>query len=211
MGVSRRIERHVETVTWLRVSRNHPGIASQLATLDGLTGLISSRTVELTPYLVAKSETEALGAGRFDRSHGIAVGTDVKLRLSPNLTINAAANPDFGQGDAFEVFVGEQRPFFVEGIGLYCLPLNCSAINCTSDGLFYTRRIGRSPELRSRYGDTSTPAATPIVAAAKLTGRTSGGLSFGALDTVTRSVGGVGGATVEPLTLAFLSRANTVT
>ena len=209
LGIYRTIERYPETVTWPRISRNRPGVASQLAALEGLTGLGNSRTVELTPYLVAKSETEPLGAGHFDRSQGLAVGSDVKLRLTPNLTLDATVNPDFGQVeadpavlnlDAFEVFVREQRPFFVEGTGLYRLDLNCSIVNCQRDAIFYSRRIGRSPELRGRFGDASTPTTTPIAAAGKLTGRTSGGLSFGALNAVTRSVRVVGGATVEPLT-----------
>ena len=204
LGIYRTIERYPETVTWPRISRNRPGVASQLAALEGLTGLGNSRTVELTPYLVAKSETEPLGTGHFDRSQGLAVGSDVKLRLTPNLTLDATVNPDFGQVeadpavlnlDAFEVFVREQRPFFVEGTGLYRLDLNCSIVNCQRDAIFYSRRIGRSPELRGRFGDASTPTTTPIAAAGKLTGRTSGGLSFGALNAVTRSVRVVGGAT----------------
>ena len=209
LGVYRTIERYPETVTWPRISRDRPGAMSQLATLEGLAGLSSSRTIELTPYLVAKSETEPLGAGRFGRSYGLDIGSDLKLRLTPNLTIDATVNPDFGQVeadpavlnlDAAEVFVEERRPFFVEGTGLYRFALNCSSVNCTSDGLFYSRRIGRTPELRGQYGDASTPIATPIAAAAKLTGRTSAGLSFGALTAVTRRVSGIDDTTVEPLT-----------
>jgi hypothetical protein len=209
LGVWRNIQRHPETVTWPRFSRNRSGVASQLATLDGLAGLGSSRTIEATPYLVAKSETEALSGGGFDRAHGLDVGGDLKVRPTPNLTVLATVNPDFGQVeadpavlnlDAFEVFLNEQRPFFVEGAGLYRFGVNCSVVNCTSENIFYSRRIGRSPELRGRYGNASTPLATPIAAAAKLTSQTGGGLSFGALSALTRRVGGVDDATVEPLT-----------
>ncbi len=208
-GVWRSIERYPETVTWPRFNRNRAGVASQLATLEGLEGLGSSRAVEMTPYVVAKSETEALGGGRFGRARGLDLGSDVKVRLTPNLTIDATVNPDFGQVeadpavldlDAFEVFVGEQCPFFVEGAGLYRFNLSCSVVDCQRDALVYTRRIGRSPELRGRYGDASTPTATPIAAAAKVTGQTGGGLSFGALSALTRRVAGLDDATVEPLT-----------
>jgi len=54
--------------------------------------------------------------------------------------------------------------------------------------------------LRSLYGDARTPSATTIAGAAKLTGRTRGGLSFGLLDAVTPQVDGVSNQTVEPLT-----------
>lgn len=73
-------------------------------------------------------------------------------------------------------------------------------VDCnTNEGLFYSRRIGRSPVLRDVHGDRTTPTATPIAAALKLTGRTRSGLSFGVLDAVTRRVGGAEGATAEPL------------
>jgi hypothetical protein len=48
------------------------------------------------------------------------------------------------------------------------------------------------------HGDERTATATPIAAAAKLTGRTPGGLSFGVLEAVTRHVDGAGSVTVEP-------------
>jgi hypothetical protein len=209
LGVQRTIMRHSQVNSWPRLSRNRPGFASQLGTLEGLAGLGSSRAIEATPYLVAKSETEALTGGGFDRDHGFDVGGDLKLKPTPNLTILATVNPDFGQVeadpavlnlDAFEVSLSEQRPFFVEGAGLYRFALTCSIVNCNADNLFYSRRIGRSPELRSRYGDASTPLSTPIAAAAKITGQTAGGFSFGALSALTRRVGGVDRATVEPLT-----------
>ena len=211
LGVLRTIERHPERVSWPAMSRNRPGMASQLATLENLSGLSSSRTVEMTPYVVARSETEALASGGFGRAQALNVGSDVKLRLTPNVTIDATVNPDFGQVeadpavlnlDAFEVFLREQRPFFVEGTGLYRLALNCYiVVDCsTSEGLFYSRRVGRSPSLSSEYGDGSTPTSTPIAGAAKLTGRTGRGLSLGVLNAVTRSVEGVDGVTVEPLT-----------
>ncbi|HEX2168474.1 MAG TPA: DUF5916 domain-containing protein, partial [Longimicrobiales bacterium] len=141
----------------------------------------------------------------------LSVGGDLKYGITPNITLDATINPDFGQVEAdpavlnlgaFETFLGERRPFFVEGTGLYRFALNCFIVNdCNSnEGLFYSRRIGRSPLLLDDYGDASTPKSTPIATAAKLTGRTAGGLSFGFLDAVTQHVDGINGTTVEPRT-----------
>src|SRR5690606_32324742 len=69
----------------------------------------------------------------------------------------------------------------------------------TNEGLFYSRRIGRSPALRADHGEPDTPAATPIAVASKVTGRTGGGLSYGLLHALTPGVEGIDGATVEPL------------
>jgi hypothetical protein len=140
------------------------------------------------------------------------MGGDLKFGVTPNITLDATINPDFGQVEAdpavlnlsaFETFLSERRPFFVEGTGLYTsFRLNCYiVVDCsTNEGLFYSRRIGRSPYLRGDYGDAGTPTATPIAAAAKLTGRTSKGLSFGLLDATTLRVDGTQNRTVEPFT-----------
>ena len=72
---------------------------------------------------------------------------------------------------AFETFFQERRPFFVEGTGLYRFDINCSIVTCSSEGLFYSRRIGRAPQLFGRYADAASPNVSPILAASKLTGR----------------------------------------
>src|SRR3982750_2129331 len=131
----------------------------------------------------------------------MSAGGDLKFGITPNVTLDATVNPDFGQVEAdpavlnlsaFETFFAEKRPFFVEGTGLYQFQLNCYiVVDCsTNEGLFYSRRIGRSPSLRDVYGDAATASSTPIAAATKLTGRTRGGLSFGVLDAVTQRVAG---------------------
>lgn len=210
-AVWRDIERYRERASWPAYSRNRHGFASQFGTLTGLTGLTGSRSIELTPYTVAKNETRARAVGGFERAQALTLGADLKLRMTPNVTLDATVNPDFGQVEsdpavlnlsAFETFLSERRPFFVEGTGLYRFALNCYiVVDCsTNEGLFYSRRIGRAPVLRDRYGDPTTPTATPIAAAAKLTGRTRSGLSFGVLNAVTQRVGGLDDATAEPRT-----------
>src|SRR5205807_2579250 len=75
---------------------------------------------------------------------------------------------------------------------------NCNDVNCNGEGLVYSRRIGRAPELAGTYNDNTSAAFTRILGAGKLTGRLPGGLTIGALDAVTQHVTGVGGATIEP-------------
>ena len=208
-GVRRQIERYPEGTSWPAYSRQTPGLMSQLGTLEGLEGLGRSNRIEVAPYVVTKNVTRANASGGFDHPQQVSAGADLKVGLTPNLTLDATVNPDFGQVEAdpaevnlsaFETFFGERRPFFVEGTGLYQFRLNCYiVVDCNSnEGLFYSRRIGRSPSLLDDYGDERTPTATPIAAAAKLTGRTPGGLSFGALEAVTRHVEGTADRTVEP-------------
>lgn len=207
-GVWRDIERYNETVSWPLYSRTTNGLVSQMGQLSGLRGLTSERPLELTPYLVTQNVTQPTANG-FARNQEISVGGDIKLGLTSNVTLDATVNPDFGQVEAdpavlnltaFETFQRERRPFFVEGTGVYEFALNCYiVVDCsTNEGLFYSRRIGRDPSLRGRFGDETTPTSTPIAAAAKLTGRTESGLSFGVLDAYTRTVHGVGDRVAEP-------------
>ena len=208
-GIWRDIERYNERVAWPVYLPNRNGLVSQLGRLTGLTGIASDQRLEATPYVVTKNVERATPNSPYARNQQVTVGGDLKLGLTPNITLDATINPDFGQVEAdpavvnltaFETFFAEQRPFFVEGTGLYRFQLNCYiVVDCsTNEGLFYSRRIGRSPTLRGIYGDASTATATPIAMASKLTGRTASGLSFGLLDAVTERVKGPTN-TVEPL------------
>ena len=219
-GVWRDIERYKERTSWPLFRTEKNGVSSQLGRLEGLAGLSTKRRVELTPYVVTKNVQREVSS-RFDRTQELTAGGDVKVGITPNVTLDATINPDFGQVEsdpavvnltAFETFLYERRPFFVEGTRLYEFELNCYiVVDCnTNEGLFYSRRIGRTPSLRDRdeYADETTPTSTRIAAATKLTGRTKGGLSFGLLDAVTPGVNGLGSRTVEPTTNYSVLRAH---
>src|SRR5438034_8344605 len=158
--------------------------------------------------MVTKNVSEFTRTG-LGRTQDVAAGGDLKYRVASNLTLDATFNPDFGQVEAdpgvlnltaFETFFREQRPFFVAGRGLFQFNVNCNEVNCSSEGLVYSRRIGRAPELAGTYSDTTSPAFTRILGAGKLTGRLPGGMTIGVLDAVTQHVTGVGGVTIEPTT-----------
>ena len=219
-GIWRDLERYRERSAWPVWRPTVQGISSQLGQLTGLRGLTTARRIEATPYIVSKNLRKPTASPiEFDRNQEFTIGGDVKIGLTSNITLDATVNPDFGQVEAdpavvnltaFESFFGERRPFFVEGSGFYSFPLNCYIVqDCgTNETLFYSRRIGRAPSLSGIYGDANTATATPIAAAAKITGQTAGGLSFGFLDAVTQRVGGAGGATAEPKANYAVFRAN---
>ncbi len=206
-GIWRDIDRYKERVGWPLYRRNDAGLASQLGEIDGLVGLSSPRRLEVSPYAVTKNVTLPQGAG-YAHPQRLTGGVDFKYGVSSNLTLDGTVNPDFGQVEAdpavlnlsaFETFFQERRPFFTEGSGLLSFPVNCFAVrDCGQENLFYSRRIGRSPSLRDDYGDASSPTGTTILGAAKLTGRTPGGLSLGVIDAVTGREEGTLGRTIEP-------------
>src|SRR5438128_3418118 len=205
-GVWRDIQRYTERVSWPVYRISHPGFSSQLGEIQGLVGLPSPRRLEVTPYGVTKNVTVARGGG-FDHPQRVAGGADIKYGVTSNLTLDATVNPDFGQVEAdpavlnltaFETFFQERRPFFVAGTGVFRFDVNCSQVNCNGERLFYSRRIGRAPELPEN--DPGSPIATTIYGAAKVTGRLPGGQTVGVLDAVTQRATGSSDRTTEPAT-----------
>src|SRR5512134_427016 len=210
-GVWRDIERHTERVSWPVYRRSQAGLASQLGEVTGLVGLASPARLELMPYGVAKSVPLRVG----EREAQFAVGADLKYGLTSNLTLDATVNPDFGQVEAdpsvlnlsaFETQFQERRPFFVEGTGIFRFDVNCSVVNCSGEGLFYSRRVGRRPALRDD-DDVASPISTTIIGAGKLTGRLPGGFSLGLLEAATSRETGTPGNTIEPFTNYVVLRA----
>jgi hypothetical protein len=205
-GIWRDIQRYTERESWPLYRNSQTGISSQLGELTGLVGLPSPRRPEIAPYLLTKNVSVPTGSA-FDRSQKVTGGADLKYGITPSLTLDATINPDFGQVEAdpsvlnltaFETFFQERRPFFVQGAGIFSFSVNCSQVNCNGEGLFYSRRIGRAPQLD--YGEPGSPRATTIYGAAKLTGRLPGGQTVGVLDAVTQRAASPLGETMEPTT-----------
>jgi hypothetical protein len=214
----RSVQRHNSSNTWPAYKPSVSGFVSQFGELNGLKGLASPKRAEVIPYVLTRNEPR-FAATDIERHQHLSVGGDLKYAVASNLTLNATVNPDFGQVEAdpaqlnltaFETFFSERRPFFVEGAGLFDFRVNCFiVVDCqTGEALFYSRRIGRSPELAGLYGDASSPSSTKILGAAKLTGRLPGGLSIGFLDAITDRVGGTGETTIEPATNFGVLRVN---
>src|SRR5207237_230592 len=136
------------------------------------------------------------------RGDSLGWTAEFRIPLSPLDFGQVEAEPGVLNLTAFETFFREQRPFFVQGAGIFRVDLNCTAVNdcSTGEGLVYSRRVGRAPELAGTYSDTTSPAFTTILGAGKLTGRLPSGLTIGVLDAVTEHVTGGGGVTIEPTT-----------
>jgi hypothetical protein len=212
--IDRDIYRYNERVIWPMLSQSKAGFVSQFGTLDGLHDLEAPRRLEALPYALTKNASD-IRENRFTTKSSITLGGDLKYRVAPNITLDATINPDFGQVEsdpavlnltAYESFFDERRPFFVAGRGLFRFDVNCSAVNCSNEGLYYSRRIGRTPQLAGTYGDTLPLDPTTILGAAKLLGRFPGGLTFGVLNATTDHVVSPRDTTFEPRTNYAVAR-----
>ncbi|HEY4734539.1 MAG TPA: DUF5916 domain-containing protein [Gemmatimonadaceae bacterium] len=206
----RDIVRRSERDSWPVYRRSKSGIPSQFGDLSGLQGLGSPHRLEIAPYVIAKNSSVPQANG-FERTQKQAVGGDLKYGVTSNLTLDATVNPDFGQVEAdpaqlnltaFETFLDEKRPFFLEGTGIF-------AFNSDASRMFYSRRIGRAPQLSGLVADPTAdiPAAVTILGASKLSGRLASGTSLGSLFAVT-SEESVGPTVIEPRTEYGVLRAS---
>ena len=208
LSIDRDIYRLSEREIWPLIRESRAGFVSQFGSLDGLDHLEAPRRLEAVPYVVTKSAS-TITNNRFADESKASVGGDLKYRIASNVTLDATVNPDFGQVEAdpavlnlsaYESFFDERRPFFVAGRGLFRFDVNCNNVNCTNEGLYYSRRIGRTPELATTYGDTVPLQPTTILGAAKLLGRFPSGLTIGVLDATTQRAASPGDTTYDPTT-----------
>lgn len=204
-AIWRDIARHNERISWPLFRRTQTGFVSQWGEVSGFEGLATPRRLELLPYSVATNAPRPTSGGRFDRHQQFSFGADVKYGVTSNLTLDGTVNPDFGQVEAdpavlnlgaFEQFFEERRPFFLEGAGIFNFANN----------LFYSRRVGRAPQLGGVYFDQDNPQNSTILGAAKLTGRTANGLNVGFLNAYAQRETGAGGRTIEPATNYLVTR-----
>jgi hypothetical protein len=197
-NVQRVIRRKNEYAWLVMTPKKERGLVSRMAHLTGLDGISPGAHVELLPYTVARGEfiqpsspTDPFNDG--SRAFATA-GLDLKWGLSSSVTLDATVNPDFGQVEldpavinltAFETFFDEKRPFFIEGGQIFQNFGQLGGGWSEAPDLLYSRRIGRAPQgsVSGDYVDRAT--STTILGAAKLTGKTAGGWSFGVLNAVT--------------------------
>jgi hypothetical protein len=116
-----------------------------------------------------------------------SAGADLKWHVTPDLTLDATAFPDFAQVEAdqlvlnlttYETYYPEKRPFFLDGADLFSTPLQ----------LLYTRRIGAAPAapaMKANEQLVDVPDPATILGAAKLTGDLGPNWQIGTLSALT--------------------------
>ena len=195
----RLLARREELSAWAPTTRADGGIVSRFGELRGLKDLDPPRRLEILPYSLG-SLRRAPGdeANPFYRRNDATAsfGADVKYGVTSDITIDLTINPDFGQVEAdpaqvnltaFETFYPERRPFFLEGAGIFNFGIALGDGDDANESLFYSRRIGRAPQgwANTRGGFAEADDQTTILGAWKLSGKTAGGWSIGALHAVT--------------------------
>ncbi|NIM58194.1 MAG: hypothetical protein GTO16_04530 [Candidatus Aminicenantes bacterium] len=135
-------------------------ILCQQNKITGLQGMTTGLNIEIDPTLTA-IRTDI----REDFPAGAVVAGDEELDpgvtfrwgITPNLILNATANPDFSQVEAdvaqldvntrFALYYPEKRPFFLEGADFFLTPVQAVFTRTVADpdgGLKLTGKLGKS-------------------------------------------------------------------
>ncbi|GMV06636.1 MAG: hypothetical protein AMXMBFR53_29120 [Gemmatimonadota bacterium] len=221
---TREIARNRENAVFSFTPKNERSGIARFGDLVGLQGIRQSRGLELLPYFLGRADfvtvaqdDEVSFKDPFRDGSDIfyGAGLNLKYRLSSSLTLNATANPDFGQVEvdpatvnltAYETRYQEKRPFFVEGADVFSFGggggggggegmFGGGGMGGGGDGgggggaqILYSRRIGAAPRggLPDEAVYGDAPEAATILGAAKLTGKTAGGWSLGIMEAVTQ-------------------------
>jgi len=168
---------------WLPDDRNISGFLIKHGKITGLDGIKYERTLEIAPSITIsqtgsrKTTIANSGFSRFGRFDPVfnptgiqdpgrfvndpiqpEYGLNLKYTLSPNITLDAAINPDYAEIEAdapvvtanqrFPIFFEEKRPFFLEGKEIFDSPLSP----------FYSRTIvdpDVAAKLTGKMGKTS--------------------------------------------------------
>jgi hypothetical protein len=175
---------------WLPDDRNISGFLVKHGKITGLDDIKFERTLEVVPSITLGQTSHRAkvfitgpqgtpNLGRFVGERFVNdpikqdIGVTLKYTITPNITLDAAYNPDFAEIEAdapvvtanqrFPIFFQEKRPFFLEGADVFNTPI----------AIYYSRTIA-DPDL-----------------AAKLTGKI-GKTSFGFLGAVDKYYGTFG-------------------
>jgi hypothetical protein len=157
-NMARNIDRfNDEFDQWLPDDRNVSGFLIKHGKITGLDGIKWERTLEIAPSITlsetgSRKRTVPISTARsngydplfnplgvqdpgrwVDDPAKYDVGVNVKYTITPNITLDAAINPDYAEIEAdapvvtanqrFPIFFQEKRPFFLEGKEIFDSPL----------------------------------------------------------------------------------------
>jgi len=142
IALRRKILRTNEEAYWPHITKRVSGFINQMAPLEDISNVSSSRNVQVIPYgTFTGSQLLDDDVAAFRTAREQSGGLDAKLVIRDALTVDVTANPDFSQVESdepqvtvnqrYEVKFPEKRPFFMENAGYFQTPVQ----------LFYSRRI----------------------------------------------------------------------
>jgi hypothetical protein len=175
-----------EQHSWAPLSRDESCLFCQAGTMNGIHGVNSGRNLEFLPYAIS-SETGQLNdtndptSGFTNDAAKIDGGLGLKYGLTPNVTLDAAINPDFSQVESdaaqlslnttFALGLEEKRPFFLEGGDIFRSNINAVYTRSINDPVAAGKITGKQGKYTLGYiaaRDDNTAFIVPFVESSSL-------------------------------------------
>lgn len=137
LHIYRNIDRfNDELDSWMPVPQGNNNFLALAGKINGLENIKTLKTLELVPSITVSQSADRVEdaanpaatnfeQGKFKQDSGLTL----KYTITPNVTLDAAFNPDFAEVEAdapivtanerFPLFFPERRPFFLEGIDIF--------------------------------------------------------------------------------------------
>lgn len=146
------------TYSWAAMDRDNPCGSCQFGTLNGISGVVAGKNLEILPSFTTTQFGSLADAGdpqsAFDNARvQVEPSLNVKYGITSDLTADLTVNPDFSQIEAdaaqidvntrFALFFPEQRPFFQEGADLFDTWLQTVYTRSINDPIVATKFTGR--------------------------------------------------------------------
>ena len=134
-------QKNEEHIVWAPMTRDVQSFMAQMGVLEGMTGLSTSRNLEILPTFTAIKFGSLDGTtGNFtDLDVSPEAGVNLKYGITSNLTADFTLNPDFSQIESdrpqitvnqrFPLFFPELRPFFLEGQEIFSFTSPVNLVN----------------------------------------------------------------------------------
>ncbi|HET7818142.1 MAG TPA: DUF5916 domain-containing protein, partial [Bacteroidia bacterium] len=195
LQLTRDIRRTREFDQWALTPSNKANPQRYWGTLEGISNINPPIRLSLTPYASSYFESSKFlnPDNTYSKTNSFSynAGADIKYGINECFTIDMILLPDFGQVQSDnkvknlsfrEINYDENRPFFKEGVDLF-----------NKNGLFYSRRVGKTPTLFHAIPDMldsgetikKNPSQTKLLNATKVTGRNNQGLGIGVFNALT--------------------------
>lgn len=123
-----------EYTSWSPLPQNIPGYLNKIGAITGLDEIKNEQSIEIIPTLTLKETGKRTSPKEFlNPPIKPDFGFTAKYNITPNITLDAAYNPDFADTEAdapvveanqrFPIFFEEKRPFFLEGVEIFKTPI----------------------------------------------------------------------------------------
>ena len=138
------------------LDRNISCYLCQASKMTGFSGVTPGKNIEVAPTATAArtDRRSDFPDGAYEEGDVESdLGLTVKWGITPNLTLNAAVNPDFSQVEAdsaqldvnnqFALFFPEKRPFFLEGADFFDTPFDAVFTRNVADPAWGVKLTGK--------------------------------------------------------------------